>query len=543
MGVLDNLLSGWGWTRRGAVDREIAALKAQIAKITGRFPLAYAGGERWNVPDPSVYGYQADLYRQISWIAAAVQILSQSCATVPFNVKRMEGEDTVDVPNHPFEKLMRKPNPMMSRQEFLEAVFGYYRLTGNGYIWVNSANERAEVDEMWVIPSNQVQPVPDGNLYLRGYLYYSGTGIEMVLEPHEVVHLKRFNPNNLFVGLSPIEAIAEQAQGDLGRVKRDSRLYNDTNGRLPGILAFADGFIDEEWDRLKAEVGNKANQMRQFMMLRGVKQGGVQWINTTLSNRDMEFLDNRRFTKEEIYDLFAPGLASMLAVNATEANSKIGKATFDEYARWPMLTALSEKITLDILPRYGDNLIGEFDDIRAKDRAMELQELQSFSLTHTVAEIRKEYYQDDPLGDERDDLFPSQVQATSGQPEPKLQPQPAQLMGAQPEAPAQESTPEDDMQDIENAGDSAEIEAKLADLRRWKRVARKAVKAGKPIPDFVTEAIPGVEQERIRAALSACKSLEEVDAVFEPQPAKAAFEAYWIETNGYLKQLASILGD
>ena len=38
----------------------------------------------------------------------------------------------------------------------------------------------------------------------------------------------------------------------------------------------------------------------------------------------MQFLEERNFTKEEIFGKLAPGLASVLAVNATEANALAG---------------------------------------------------------------------------------------------------------------------------------------------------------------------------------------------------------------------------
>jgi phage portal protein BeeE len=96
------------------------------------------------------------------------------------------------------------------------------------------------------------------------------------------------------------------------------------------------------------------------MMMRAVGKGGVSWIQMGVSQKDMEFLQGRTFNKEEIFAALAPGLSSMLAVNATEANSKAGKATFNEMTIWPMHQAVAEKFTADILPAYGETLVGEF---------------------------------------------------------------------------------------------------------------------------------------------------------------------------------------
>lgn len=408
MGMIDRLLKRMGY------------IKADLQADHGRYPMAYAGEMKWNMPDPEIYANQADLFRKLSWINSAVSIKAQAGAAVKFSVKRMRGEDTTDINNHAFELRLANPNPLQSRAEFLEALFSFYSLTGNAYIWLNRANENAPIDEMWVVQPNEIIPVPDGNLFIKGYEYTPSNSASMLLAPWEIIHVKRFNPHNQFIGLSPIESVARQAYGDLGKSERESKLFNEQNGNPPGILAFSDNYSDVEWDALQHEVEERARKMRRFLMIRNTKQGGVNWLQTAMNNTDLQYLESRTFTKEEIYDVFAPGLASMLAVNATEANSKSGKATFSEYALWPMLDAFGQKITTGILPAYGLKLVGMFDDPRVKERALELQEMGEYAKTHTIEEVRKKYYQDEPLGDERDKLLPAQITSDSGVKKPCL---------------------------------------------------------------------------------------------------------------------------
>lgn len=485
--------------------------------VDGYYPLAYASGERFNYLDPSIYGHQADLYRTSSWIGTATQILSQACAAVNFGVYSRNKEGRDEIINHPYELLLGKPNPLQSRFEFLEASFSNYRLTGNSYTWINAASENDEPAELWTIHSDQIEPVPDEKMFLRGYLYRPGDGLEIPLEPWEVVHVKTYNPRSMFLGLSLIESIAIQAQADIGKVKREAKISNAENGRLPGILAFADRFQDAEWQNMKEQIDDRANKMRSYMLLNNVKQGGVSWISTGITQEQAQFIQQRQFTKEEIFDRVAPGLASMLAINATEANSKSGKATFSEYAMWPMLVAFAEKWTNEILPRYGNELVGEFEDVRVKDRVLELQEIAEYGRTHTVEEVRKKFYNDKPLGDKRDNLMPAQINAATGEgedePEPEIEVMPAQQppqLQAVNEQPAQEETPSES-EPIEETEEAAEI-------KRWKRVARKAIKAGRPVPEFVTDVIPSQKAAAIRSHLATVKSVDEIDAAFEARP-------------------------
>jgi len=382
--------------------------KAQPIAAPPAWLTATAGAEAYTIPDRSLPAAQLELYQRLTWVQIAVSKAAEVAATTPFNVMRLAGEDTQDIPNHPFELLLRRPNPLQSRAELLESTLAYYALTGNAYWWLNRVN--GAPTELWVLPPHMVKPVPDGRMYLRGYVYEPEPGKEVPLEVTEVVHFRRFHPLNSFVGLSPIEALNTVATGDLAAQRWNTNYFDKNNAKLPGILAFADPIPDPDWDRMKREIDEQyGGTRRQLMRIRGAGKGGVEWIATAMSQADMQFLDGRTFTKEEIFAIYAPGLSSMLAVNATEANSISGKKTFVEFAVWPHLVRIAEKITNDLLPLYGPGLVGAFDDIRITDKELELSEIAAYSQTHTVDEVRQKYYQDAPLEDGRGVLLVTEV--------------------------------------------------------------------------------------------------------------------------------------
>src|SRR5258706_15543762 len=100
----------------------------------------------------------------------------------------------------------------------------------------------------------------------------------------------------------------------------------------------------------------------------------------------MQYLEQRQFTKEEIYALYAPGLASVLAINATEANSTAGKDTFLTMAVYPQTVAIAEKASHGVLPAYGDDLMAEFDDVRRDHMQIGLKEQDAHERSPTLNE-------------------------------------------------------------------------------------------------------------------------------------------------------------
>lgn len=511
MSLLDRIASRLGYERR-AKAREAAV--AEWLRAT-------AEGQQWSLPDYSLAENQERLFQSLSWVYSAVMTVAETAAGATLNVMRRQGEKLVDIPNHEFELRLQQPNPLHSQQEFIVATVAYRALTGNAYWWLNRGGESEPPAEIWVLPSHMVRPIPDGRMFVRGYAYDPGSGHEPIVLPKwQVVHFKKFHPLNWFVGLSPVEPLAVVAEGDMKAQVWNTNFFGKENAKVPGALAYADPINDADWGRMKEDIKRQWGGVNRSgpLLMRNVGPGGVQWIAMSISQKDMEFLASRTFTREEIYSIYAPGLASVLAVNATEANARSGKATFIEQAVWPVLVSIAQKVTSEVLPAYGPDLIAQWEDIRVTDRALELQEQQQYATCHTIDEIRERYYEDKPLGDPRGQLLPAQVGPTTPGPgmeelEPEPAPTPPQLApftGEQPGERVGEGAQEREQEEAREL-ERAEAEA-LSEIAKWRRYALRngAMKAA----TFEVRHVPADIADVIRARLQAACCAEEVKAAF-----------------------------
>ena len=488
MTILDSLLTRFGYVKAGQQYPPVA--------------LQMARDMQYSVPDGSLYQTQVALYQKLTAISTVIDITAEACAGVPFSVKRRTGEDETDIPNHPYELRLEQPNELQSRFEFLRDYFAYRKLTGNVYVYLNRSNEKEPPAELWIIPTHLCKPVPDGQSFTKGYKVQ---GLDALLEPWQVMHDKSFNPNNPFVGLSAIESLAVVSRGDYAQQVYSTATYDKNNAKIPGAFAFADMVNDLDWEKMQADARSKWGGMNQSgpMWLRGVGAGGVQWLQMAISPKDMQALDQRNHTVKEIFGKLGPGLLSVLSENSTEANALAGKATFAEYALWPMLQQSAQKITRSILPAYGEGLIGEFDDIRKGDQVLELAQQKEYSLTHTVNEVRKEYYGEEPI--EGGDV-PVAAWAAASKPAPTF---PSQFGGAQPSvALSMLDAGVDAMPDM--ATMSAEVPAELKAWEHWavKRIGRTGGR------EFEPRAIPILQAARIQNALKSCATANDVQQLF-----------------------------
>lgn len=486
MGLFDNIATRFGYISGKQFQQQVEeAVKREIEKVPS-WAMDVANAQRWEIPDIAIWASQADMYRLSPVLGTALDVLMDDVGLSKFNVKRLVGEDVREIPNHPFGVLMRAPNPLDSGLELMRDTVAGYKLNGNAVWWLNRKNWNDEPTEIWTVPFEMMEPVPDGRMYLSHYNLHPGGGQEPIKIPlWQVVHFKTYNPHNRFVGLSPIESLAETLVGDLGMRKTRTRTYTQYGGEPKSILAFKDWVANEAWEDVKKEKARAALE-NEMMMLRGVGDG-VSWIARSMSSRDAEFIANLRQGMMDVFNRMAPGLLAMLDPNATEANAMAARATYSEKALWKTLEAFAQKITSNVLPAYGRKLFGEFDDPRVVDRKLEMEEQRLYAEVHTLAEVRMEYYQEEPLGDERDKLLVAQIRADSGGVQKPEEPKP------------QQTPPAETMvvtEDVENDAEKAAIDA----LYKW----RKQMAGGKmdKAKAFVNSAIPKRMEQAIKARLN-----------------------------------------
>lgn len=535
MGIVDTIINRFGFVSEKQFNQKLEEeVKVGIDKVTQEFEGKLtamkaefdnnlpkwlgetADAAKWMMPDPSIFATQADMYRVSPILGTAVDFLGKDIGTSKMNVKRMVGEETRDIPNHDFEVLLRNPNPADSGIEFLQYTASNYQLNGNAIWWLNRETQDDVPVEIWPIPFSMITPVPDGQSYVDHYDYFPGNGkTPMRLETHEIVHFKTYNPNSRFIGLSPLESLAVTLQGDLAMRRTNTTNYAEYGGAPQSILAFKEFVPEPAWGDIKAEkrLAAKRNEM---MMLRGVGEG-VSWLQRALSNKDMDFVAGLKQNLTDTFNRMCPGLISVLSENATEANALAGRATYSEYTKWPLQEAIAQKCTSDIMPAYGRKLLCVFDDPRVVDKKLKLEEQTAYERTHTTEEVRKEYYQDEPIGDERDKLLPAQITAAAGKAEPQPQPNNQQVP----------TSPLENQQGTNTANDNATTPMK-ADLMRWKRRSLRTFGKAGFLDPFDSENIPAGVSRTIRAKLSLCKSSVEVADLFEsvkPIPVAAKADA------------------
>lgn len=438
-----------------------------------------------------------------SWIFGTISTFARDCSAARLQVVEHRGADDepVQIHNHALEKLIRYPNPYMGRSFLWQYSYWWLKLDGNFYWFVLCDDEgRGKPIELWPLPAFAVRPWPGDGDRLIDYYEYDVGGRVYRIPAEYVVHVKQPNPFSLYTGLSELVAAMLPSDGDTAMARWNAAFFGKQNTMPSAIINLSSGdpnapINPTDAEKLKADLSDDYAAYDRRALVTTANS-----VSATLlgwNAKDMDFLAGREFTKEEIQFIFGRP-AGMMDKNATEANAVVAERRWFD-TLWGALVLVAEQLTVELVrPFYGwwpeaANLEAQFEDIRPKNRELELHERDAARGILTVDEIRQRYFALDPLPEERGAVLETEMQA------PAL---------------GDYGVPDFNLADVQ-IPQQALSQAIESDLRKWQTKAQRALKRdGSADVDFESAVLPGEVVGHVRIHLQAARSGEDVRAAF-----------------------------
>jgi len=147
--------------------------------------------------EPAAVSVTEDTALQVSAVWACVRLLSETVASLPFNIKNVSDNSVAE--DFYFQQFInRKPNRYQTKQEFFETMMLNLTLHGNAYAKIQRIG--GKVTSLMPMMSAQVEVtlLNDGSVI---YTYTHDSQVEVLAE-QSVWHLKLYG--NGIIGKSPI---------------------------------------------------------------------------------------------------------------------------------------------------------------------------------------------------------------------------------------------------------------------------------------------------------------------------------------------------
>lgn len=351
---------------------------------------------QWIWPDDNKDTYIARGYKEIPNLYAIISLIIQKSSVVPFEVyqvkdkakymkykAKMKNLSTVKdvassvllksqalekVENSEIERLLLNPNEQQTMEQLFEQIDGYRLLTGNSYLWAwtpGVGNNATKPVQLHVPPATMVSIVT-GDLQ-KPIKEYKLNYLADAIPVEDMGHFKNWNPmtsgNSLLDGLYGMSPLVGSRR--LMQKYKDADIAQGSMFRNMGPA----GILSSEKDS-----GNTEEQAiaikDQFKKLHGgvinagdivVTSAAVRWQQIGLSPVDLNILEGKEEMLGELCNIYHVPIGLFTRVNSTENNMVESRKMMITDAVIPCVENRKGVLNKWLAPKFGDNLVIEFD--------------------------------------------------------------------------------------------------------------------------------------------------------------------------------------
>lgn len=307
-------------------------------------------------------------------VANAIQLISEAVASLDVTVKRIEGKDEVDVPDHPLLPLLRdEANDWTSGFELVRQIIRDALMNdAGGLAWVNRVN--SEPREIIRYRQSTLQFDVDLETGERSYRLTNRP-----IPARDVIHL-----------LPPLDraplSLAREAIGIAVALDRHAAKLFTRGARPSGALLIPKGMQEEAVKAARAawRAAHEGEDQGRTAML----YDGMTFEPFTFNSTDAQFLENRRFQIEEIaraFNIPAPMVGDLS--RATWSNTEQKGREFLSYTLEPWLRGLEGALRRALFSdeeRHNHVIRFDRDDLTRADLATRATTINSLIASRTL---------------------------------------------------------------------------------------------------------------------------------------------------------------
>lgn len=298
-------------------------------------------------------------YEQIPSVYKAVKAIADNVPQA--DLKFRDRKSGKDIDNDEIINLFNNPNPYMTESDLIQAWVGFASLYGEAMVvkeisTVGQATGRQLPSELWVFNPSDFKEITVGRV-IQGWRY---TKEQILFQPNQVIFIKDFNPYNMFRGLDPKKPIEKIIDIDWQSLVYNKAFFD--NDATPGFVLGTDEELgDDVIKRTKAAWDKKhrgASKSHEIAIL----EAGLKPMTTGANHKDMEFMEQKRFSREEILGIWrAPKALFNITDDLNYATFNGQMKIFWSYSIMPVMKKVEAAINKYIVWPYNDKIEAYFD--------------------------------------------------------------------------------------------------------------------------------------------------------------------------------------
>lgn len=318
-----------------------------------------------------------------NWVYACVKARAEEVGNIKLILRdKKTGEE---IKEHEILTLLNSVNKGMTKNDLFEFTQAFKDLDGNAFWYLarDGKDGKGKIQAIYLLKPDKVRIVIDKTnpLLVQGYLYTQPDGQVIPFKPEEILHHKDFDPRAAHPfphrGMGIVEAAAFAIDTD--NSARDWNLNFFKNSARPDGILITDGEavmdqdeyqrLSEEWNEQHAGSGN-AHKI-------SVMSGGLKYIELTRNQKDMDFVNQRQFSRDEILALFrTPKSIIGITDDVNRSNAETSVYIFALRTVKPLMQKMVNTLNENLVPEFdpSESVILDFVSPVTEDREQILNE-------------------------------------------------------------------------------------------------------------------------------------------------------------------------
>lgn len=274
--------------------------------------------------------------------------------------------------DHPLYENFYKPNPLMSPSHLWEATAMWMSLRGACF-WLKmrrdgqftAPGERPSA--LWPMNPDFFTPVVEDGMFLGWEVnapWDDPSGVykeyKTLVEPHEVVWFRYLNPADPLGWVSPITAAASGIAMDIAAMTYNRAVLQ--NGAKPGGLLLHEDDVDEDEEKKLRKYWKDRYEGPQNANKMAILTGNFKYVDIGLGPRDMEYLEQRKWDREEIFGALRVSKSVMsLSEGLNYATQLSQDKNFWDKCLMPLMRMFEQVLDSTLFYTEPDDVVGAFD--------------------------------------------------------------------------------------------------------------------------------------------------------------------------------------
>ena len=335
------------------------------------------------------------------WVFKCISKIAEEIGALNLRLYRKTGSgdrrDWEPIEEHELLDILDAPNKSIMRFELFQLWSMHDDLVGNCY-WLLEGVKGPEDKPVGIVVLNprSITVKIDSNGSAIEYYEQEVNGKITRFQPYEIIHFRRPNPSNIFLGIGPTEAALDSIDALNWAQDWNKRFFQ--NGAMPGLILETEQ-TDETMIKLLRETFEDRFQGQDKAHKTAVLPRGVKIADKgNLSQKDMDFSELLVKMRDAILAAFGvPAVILGLGLGETinRASAETLEYVFALHTIKPKMRRFVMFLNAFLVSRYEDDLVLDFDDPVPANEELKIKKFESALGSNkpgylTVNEIREE---------------------------------------------------------------------------------------------------------------------------------------------------------